>query len=55
MKSVLLLLLALISAVTSQETFNPVYETIIDHVSTSTQARATMVQLGDNIAYGHTP
>ncbi len=41
----------LISVVTSQETSNPVYEVIGD----ATQARATMVQLCDNIAYGHTP
>ncbi len=44
----------LISVVTSQETSNPVYE-VIDDVSTSTQAQATMVQLCENIAYGHTP
>ncbi len=44
----------LISVVTSQETSNPVYEVIGD-VSTSTQAQDTMVQLCDNIAYGHTP
>ncbi len=44
----------LISVVTSQETSNPVYEVIGD-VSSLTQAQATMVQLCDNIAYGHTP
>ncbi len=44
----------LVSLVTSQETSNPVYEVIGD-VSSLTQAQATMVQLCDNIAYGHTP
>ncbi len=44
----------LISVVTSQETSNPVYEVIGD-VSSLTQAQATMVQLSENIAYGHTP